>query len=239
MSSVVAKNVDITPYDQILQRTLHAVDIAKQAAAAASEGIATGSAESIDRVRAYEDELDTLDRELNDAITTAVTKVSDEKVSRELLACLKFIIELERIGDLLLNFANRASAVAKKIEGTDTRDLTTMTSILEKMIGDAHEAFSKRDIQKPLDILRSDAELDRIRNLIFMRHVENRENLPRQESFHIVFMTQTIERSGDHVKNLGEEVCQLITGKSIRHLLRAKDKPYELLFVEWMRKQSK
>jgi phosphate transport system protein len=238
MSSALSKNVGDTAYDRILQRTLRGVDVAKLAAGAAAEGIASGSTELLDRIRGYEDELDTIDRELNDAVTMAVTQVHEEQPARELLACLKFIMELERIGDLLLNFANRAGAIAKRLDPADTKDLTMMTSILEKMLGDVHIAFSKRDIQKTLEILRADSELDRLRNLIFMRHVENRENQPRQESFHVVFMTQTIERAGDHAKNLAEEVCQLVTGQSIRHLLRSKDKPYELLFVEWMRRHK-
>jgi phosphate transport system protein len=238
MTSAAAKDLGNSALESILQRTLHAVEIAKLAAGAAAEGIASGSSELLDRIRNYEDELDTVDRELNDSVTQAVTQVQDERSSRELLACLKFIIELERIGDLLLNFANRAGAIARRLDPVDTKDLTMMASILEKMLGDVHLAFSKRELQKTLEILRADAELDRIRNLIFMRHVENREHEPRQESFHVVFMTQTIERAGDHAKNLAEEVCQLVTGKSIRHLLRSKDKPYELLFVEWMRKQK-
>lgn len=238
MGSAAAADLGDPAFPNILQRTLHAVEIARLAAGAAAEGIASGSSELLERIRNYEDELDTVDRELNDAVTQAVTQVQDGNSARELLACLKFIIELERIGDLLLNFANRASAIAKRLDSVDTKDLTMMTSILEKMLGDVHQAFSKRDLQKTLEILRADSELDRIRNLIFMRHVENREHQPRQESFHVVFMTQTIERAGDHAKNLAEEVCQLVTGKSIRHLLRSKDKPYELLFVEWMRKQK-
>ena len=237
--STAAKNLESSAYNDILQRTLKAVEIAKLAAGAAAEGIATGSAESLERIRTYEDELDNVDRDLNNAVTSAVTHEKDEKSTRELLACLKFIIELERIGDLLLNFSNRATAIAKRLDGIDIKDLTMMASILEKMLGDVYLAFSKRDLQKTLDILRADGELDRIRNLVFIRHVENRENALRQESFHVVFMTQTLERAGDHAKNLAEEVCQLVTGQSVRHLLRAKDKPYELLFVEWMRKQGK
>ncbi|HWR16017.1 MAG TPA: PhoU domain-containing protein [Terriglobales bacterium] len=239
MSSALAKNLSNSAYDQILQRTLHAIDVAKSAAGASAEGIASGSSNMLDRVRGFEDELDNIDRELNEAVTSTVAQITDENQTRELLACLKFILELERIGDLLLNFANRAAVVGKRLDSADTNDLTMMTSILEKMLGDAYLAFSKRDLQKTLDILRADSELDRLRNLVFMRHVENRENQPRQESFHVVFMTQTVERAGDHAKNLAEEVCQLVTGQAIRHLLRAKDKPYELLFVEWMRKQGK
>ena len=238
MSSASVQNLEGSVYDDILKRTLAAVDVARLAAAAASEGIATGSADAFDRVRRFEDELDTVDREINDSVTAAITHAKDEQEARELLACMKFIIELERIGDLLLNFSNRAVAIAKKLDPADTKDLTMMTTLLEKMLGDVRDAFSNRDLQKTLLVLRADGELDRLRNLIFMRHVENREHMPRQESFHVVFMTQTVERSGDHAKNLAEEVCQLVTGKSIRHLMRSKDKPFELLFVEWMRKQK-
>jgi phosphate transport system protein len=238
MCSASAKNLQNSANDQIVQQTLHAVEVAKAAATSCAEGLASGSAESLDRLRRYEDELDNIDREMNEAVTIAITQANAQE-ARELLACLKFILELERIGDLLLNVANRASTIVARLDPQDAKDLIMMASILEKMLGDVHESFSKRDIQKTLLVLRADSELDRLRNLVFLRHVENRENQPRQESFHVVFMTQTIERAGDHAKNLAEEVCQLVTGQSVRHLLRSKDKPYELLFVEWMRNQKK
>ncbi len=236
MSSASTKNLQKSANEVIMQQTLHAVEIAKAAAAACAEGLAKGSPKAFDNLKKYEDELDVLDHDLNEAVTAAITQVNAQE-ARELLACLKFILELERIGDLLLNVMNRASAINSRLDPQDAKDLINMASILEKMLGDVHKAFSKRDLQKTLLVLRADSELDRIRNLVFMRHVENRENQPLQESFHVVFMTQTIERAGDHVKNLAEEVCHLVTGQSVRHLLRSNDKPYELLFVDWMRRQ--
>jgi phosphate transport system protein len=238
MSSASVKNLQNSANASIVEQTLHAVDVAKAAAASCAEGLASGSTEAFERLRAYEDELDNIDHDLNEAVTAAITQANAPE-ARELLACLKFILELERIGDLLLNVTNRASVISSRLDPQDAKDLIMMASILEKMLDDVHAAFSKRDLQKTLLVLRADSELDRLRNLVFMRHVENRENQPRQESFHVVFMTQTIERAGDHVKNLAEEVCHLVTGQSVRHLLRSKDKPYELLFVEWMRKQKK
>ena len=171
-----------------------------------------------DGVREREKELDTLDRVIDQGVTSIITKV-DEEQARELLACLKFIIDLERIGDLLLNCSNRAAAVGSRIELQDIRDLTVMASRLEKMLGDVHDAFSERDLNRALAVLRSDAELDRLRNLIFMRHLENHDGAPRQESFHVLFMTQSLERAGDHAKNLAEEVCHLVSGHSVRHVL--------------------
>jgi phosphate uptake regulator len=78
--------------------------------------------------------------------------------------------------------------------------------------------------------------VDRLRNLIFVRHIENRENEPRQESFHLVFISQALERAGDHAKNLAEEICHLVSGRSMRHIMREYDRPVEQVYFEKMRR---
>ena len=220
------------------ERTLQACQLARKAAGIVAEGIATGVPSLLDGVREREKELDALDREIDDGVTSIITKVSDE-TARELLACMKFNINLERIGDLLLNCSNRAAAVGGRLELQDIRDLTMMASRLEKMLADVHDAMSQRDVNRALNVLRSDAELDRIRNLVFLRHLEHHDQSPRTESFHVLFMTQALERSGDHAKNLAEEVCHLISGQSVRHVMRSNDKSDELRFIENLRRQQR
>ena len=48
---------------------------------------------------------------------------------------MKFVIALERIGDLLLSFGNRAIEVSARIQLLDAKELTLMASRLEKMLG--------------------------------------------------------------------------------------------------------
>jgi phosphate transport system protein len=84
-------------------------------------------------------------------------------------------------------------------------------------------------------VLRADAEVDRVRNLIFLRHIENPENIVRQASLQVIFMTQALERAGDHAKNLAEEVCHFVSGRTIRHVLMGYDKPIEQMFIDWLR----
>jgi phosphate transport system protein len=223
---------------QLHEQTLQACKVARAAAGIVAEGIATGVASVLDGVRAREKELDNLDRSIDQGVTSIITQAGAEH-ARELLACLKFIIDLERIGDLLLNCSNRAAAVGNRIELQDIRDLTVMASRLEKMLGDVHDAFSRRDLNKALCVLRSDAEIDRLRNLIFLRHLENHDGVPRQESFHVLFMTQSLERAGDHAKNLAEEVCHLVSGHSVRHVLRAYDMPVEQMFIQDLKRRQK
>ena len=167
-------------------------------------------------------------------MTSTIAQVSEEE-ARQLLACMKVVIGLERIGDLLLSFANSAQAAGSRLDSEDARELTQMATLLEKMLSDVGQSFSQRDVKKAIEVLRADAEMDRLRNLIFMRHIENPENVARQASLQVIFMTQSLERAGDHAKNLAEEVCHFVSGRSVRHLLMAYDKPLEQMFIDWLR----
>src|ERR1700746_824688 len=218
----------------IVRRTVEACRMAQEAAGAAAEGIATGSSALLNSLRQRERELDTLDMEIDTGVPTAITEVGPAQ-ARELLACMKFMIGLERIGDLLLSFANSALAAAGRLDPQDMRDLTHMATVLEKMLTDVGASFSGRDVKKAVDVLRADAEMDRLRNLIFLRHIENPENVARQASLQVIFMTQSLERAGDHAKNLAEEVCHFVSGHTVRHVLMAYDKPIEQMFIDWLK----
>jgi len=235
MSSAAAdSSIPERAYSHLVTRTIEACRVAKEAAATAAEGIATGSSPLLNSLREKEKELDTLDQEIDDGVTLAITQVTEPE-ARELLACMKFMIGLERIGDLLLSFASSAQAASGRLDPQDTRDLTHMATVLEKMLEDVGAAFSSRDVKKAVEVLRADAEMDRLRNLLFLRHIENPEGLPRQASLQVIFMTQSLERAGDHAKNLAEEVCHFVSGHTIRHVMMGYDKPLEQMFLEWLR----
>ena len=238
MSTVTIKSPVPEPsYAHLVRRTIEACQVAKEAAAAAAEGIATGSSPLLNTLREREKELDTLDMEIDAGVTAAITRVTEVE-ARELLACMKFMIGLERIGDLLLSFASSAQAASGRLDPQDTRDLTHMATVLEKMLSDVGEAFRLRDVKKAIDVLRADAEMDRLRNLIFLRHIENPENVQRQASLQVIFMTQSLERAGDHAKNLAEEVCFLVSGHTVRHVMMAYDKSIEQMFLDYMRQRE-
>ncbi len=233
----IKKPVPEPAHQSIVRRTIEACNLAKDAAATAAEGIATCSSPLLNSLRQRERELDTLDMEIDSAVTNVITEVGPAE-ARELLACMKVMIALERIGDLLLSFASSAQAAAGRIDPDDVRDLTQMATILEKMLTDCTAAFSDRDVSKAVDVLRADAEMDRLRNLIFLRHIENPENTVRQGSLQVIFMTQSLERAGDHAKNLAEEVCHFVSGRTVRHVLMAYDKPVEQMFIDYLRRKD-
>src|SRR5208282_2827176 len=176
MSTASVKTPSPEPSHSVLvQRTVEACELAREAAAIAAEGIATGSMSRLDAIRQCEKELDAIDLEVDSGVTSTITRVPEAE-TRQLLACMKVMIGLERIGDLLLSFATSAQA-AGHLDSQDARDLTHMATVLEKMLADVGESFSQKDVKKAIDVLRADAEMDRLRNLIFLRHIENPENV--------------------------------------------------------------
>ncbi len=223
---------------ELLELTLQGCRHAWHGAVAVRRSLTEPSAENLLQVKQSEEELDAIDRRMNEEVTRIVSEGAAGNEARELLACLKCVLDLERIGDLLQSFSNRMGAVAGRLDERDVQDLGAMAGVIEKMMKDSEAALRDRDVNVALAILRLDTEVDRMRNLLFIRHIENREQRPLQESFHVVFMAQALERAGDHAKNFAEEVVHLATGRSVRHLLRAKDLPDEVRFVQALRQQS-
>ncbi len=238
MAATSIKNPELhLSFAHLVRSTIDACEVAKEAAGLAAEGIATGSLLLINTIRQRERTLDKMDMEIDDGVTLAITKVSDLE-ARELLACMKIMIGLERIGDLLLSFASSAQSAGDRLDTRDRHDLTNMATILEKMVADVGLSFSNRNVKKAIEVLRADGEMDRLRNLIFKRHIENPENLHHQASLQVIFMTQSLERCGDHAKNLAEEVCHFVSGHTVRHMMLTYDKPLEQMFLDWLKQRE-
>lgn len=221
----------------VVELTMQAFKLAHEACAAAARGIATGRKDSLARVRDAERELDGLDRDVDDLVTATIAYTGESQV-RELLACMKFVIALERIGDLLLSFTNHADSVATRIGRQDVLDLTSMASRVEQMVLKVEESFREKSLDAAVNVLRSDAEIDRLRNMVVFRQLEPATDNINRESFHVVAMAQDLERAGDHAKSMAEEVCHLISGHTVRHVLRSYDRPVEQLFIDHLRQRK-
>jgi len=231
----LALSEDFSYAPDLLTITKEAFATAKRAVSHAIDGLVNGSAPAFHAVKACEEQLDSFDRELDQRLAPAITQANAAQ-ARELLACMKLMIDLERTGDLVAAFAERTSIVRNRIEMQDVEYLTRMACLLENMLIQARQAFCERDVDEALKVLRADSEMDRFRNLILVRHTDGPDGLPGRESLHVLLMATALERAGDHAKNMAEEVCHLVTGETIRHLLHCKDKPVEQLYLDWLAK---
>ena len=166
-------------------------------------------------VKDCEKELDRAERKIDEEITSAITQVSEAE-ARELLACLKFIIDLERIGDLTWSVTQRLQHLSMRLLKDDRRDLIAMAEILEKMLTTVHHGFVNRDLESANWVLKNDQQIDHACHSVFHRHLASKDRR-RDYSTSVLLMAQAFERAGDHAKNLGEELFHLVEGRSVRH----------------------
>lgn len=225
-----------TPYEGVIARCELAFKAASDGAAALADALAGGAEPSFRAVSEAETALDRIDAEVDATVTAAIAEVSPEQ-ARHLLCCLKIVLDLERIGDLLASVGSCARALGSRLPFGDVGELIQIVSILEKMLSDAHASYIERDVKSAVNTLRTDAEIDRMRNLLMIRHLEEAQVRITQDSVQVLFMVQALERAGDHVKNIAEEICYSITGRPMRHILRVKDRCDEQNYLEWLRGQ--
>jgi phosphate transport system protein len=212
-----AKSHETGKKQELIRLSLQACLIAKDAVRNLADALSNGSSMAILAVNDCEKELDEIDQHIDEHIADAILHASALEV-RELLACLKFTIDLERIGDLIHDIVVRLRARTALVPPPDLKDLVQMTVVLEQMLDGTYAAYCARDAESALSVLKRDADIDRLRNSVFLRHVGSGEK-GATTSIGVLMMTQSLERAGDHAKNLAEEVCHLVEGHSLRHLL--------------------
>ncbi len=199
--------------DELTVLVVRACLIARDAVFNVRDFLADNSRMALLTIRDCEKELDQIERKIDDHLPGAITRVGEAK-ARQLLACLKFITDLERIGDLAYSAVMQLQGRREKLPAQDSRDLIEMAALLHGMLEQIHLGFESRAIKHARSVLHSDPEVDRLRHALFQRHLAESES---PQNFDILLTAQALERIGDHAKNLAEELYGLAEGRSLRH----------------------
>jgi len=138
---------------------------------------------------------------------------------RLITTAMKITTDLERMGDLAVNIAQRAIELNRDPVLKEYIDIPRMREIAQGMTRDALDAFVKRDMRLAKDVIMRDDEIDDLKHkilseLLYMM-TENPSIICR--SMRITFVAQYLERIADHATNIAEMVLYLIEGKIIRH----------------------
>ncbi|HVP44597.1 MAG TPA: PhoU domain-containing protein [Terriglobales bacterium] len=202
---------------ELTDLVLHACLVTKDAVFNVSSLLANGSGMAVLAVKDCEYDLDRCERFIDEHIPVAITQVNEAQ-ARQLLTCLKFITDLERIGDLMQWVAQAAQRCHPRLSKRDVSPLLQMAQALEKMLQSVHTAFVSRDAALAESVIKADKTIDEVRHTLFRKclHQDARSNPSRVIS--LLLMGQAIERAGDHAKNLGEELVHLFEGRSLRHV---------------------
>lgn len=182
----------------------------------------TGNQEGAERVIAEDDQVNQLEVALDDACSHLIVRRQPTANDlRTVMATVKVITDLERIGDE----ASKIARTAKSLHSRGAPALNhfemvrTIAASTTDMLHDALDAFARLDGKQALQLIAKDAVIDHefksiMRNLItFM--MEDPRTI--SSALDTLWVAKAIERIGDHAKNIAEYVIYVVEGKDIRH----------------------
>ncbi len=181
----------------------------------------------IERDPSLAEKVITGDREINR------TEVEIDDMCRRLLAlrqpaasdlrfittALKIVTDLERMGDLAVNVAERALDLTQSPPTKPFHDLTDLAELSASQLGKALDAFVGKDVKLAEAVIAGDDLLDalylRLFNDLLGYMMEDSRVIRRAMA--IMFAAKQLERFGDHATNVAEMVVFMVRGTDVRH----------------------
>lgn len=138
---------------------------------------------------------------------------------RLLMASLKINGELERIGDIAANLAERVKPLQPFQEFVRKAGIEEMAFAARAMVKDAIDAFVNSDPLLAKHVLESDDRVDNLDAQMFNRMIAEMRASPASidPAAHIMMISRHVERLADHATNIAEDVIFLVKAKVIKH----------------------
>lgn len=176
------------------------------------------------RVLEMDDLIDQTNRDIENEVFQIIGRYTPlSKNLRYVIAMIKFSNDLERIGDLACNIAEKTvKVIENNLDFRLTKELKDMVGTAIKMVKEAVKSFSNRDLELAKRIWKEDDIVDDLLVEI-IKLVENK--VKSDDSFQpelisiYILLAHDIERIADHATNLCEEVIYIETGKNITDVL--------------------
>ncbi len=183
--------------------------------------LATRDTELAERVRAGDDTIDALEEQINEeAARTIAIRAPVAADLRLLLAILRLAGALERVGDYAKNIAKRTSVLVemRPITGPDAT-MRRMAREVQGMLKDTLDAFVQRDAALAREVILRDQDVDQMYNTLFREFLTFMMEDPRNITacMHLHFISKNLERMGDLVTNMAEQVVYMASGQKPAH----------------------
>ncbi len=146
----------------------------------------------------------------------------DERDIRYAATMIKFANNLERIGDLACNIAEKTLLILQKgLPFRMPKELKDMFGIVLKMVHDSFKAFSSRNVDFAIEIWKRDCTVDELEEKVRSFITENIcRGMPPELAYIYILIAKDLERIGDHVTNLCEEIVFIEAGKELTEVLK-------------------
>ena len=182
----------------------------------AGRAVMQRDSELADQVRWDDAEVNELQREINTEIATLIaTQGPVARDVRELLALYHAAAELERMGDYAVNIAKLAQQLAAEPETPILKQIPRMEQICREQLRAAMRALVDISEAEARGVAQRDDEIDHLYNSVYEEAMQLLSVAPERarQTTHMLFAAHHLERLGDRVTNIGEDVVYLATGQ--------------------------
>jgi phosphate transport system protein len=159
-----------------------------------------------------------IDEACSRVIATRQPAASDLRL---ILAIVKIITDLERIGDEAQKIGVLASRLASMERPSDRyRELRTLGGHVEEMVNKSLDSFARLDSAAALALATMDEQVDQEYDSLTRQSITFMMEDPRTitRAMNVTWVARALERIGDHAKNIGEHVIYTVHGKNVRHV---------------------
>jgi phosphate transport system protein len=165
----------------------------------------------------------TIDKDENEidelALQILATRQPVASDLRFITMSLKFVTDVERIGDLAAGIAKRVLELNRLPPLDGNVDLSRLAGLVQKNLHAALDAFVRKDADAATNVITADAEIDRLNASLFAELIAYVATDPATVTrvLPLTSVCRYLERCGDHVKNLAEEVVYMVRATDVRH----------------------
>ena len=202
--------------DQVKDDVLRLGAMVEHALERAGRALGERDPDLADRVRWDDAAVNELQRHINTEITTLIaTQGPVGRDVRELLALYHASAELERMGDYAVNIAKLAQQLASEPETPILKQIPKMEQICREQLRAAMRALVDVSEEAARGVCERDDEIDHLYNSVYEDAMNLLETVPERarQTTHMLFAAHHLERLGDRVTNIGEDVVYLATGQ--------------------------
>ncbi|MEZ4873176.1 MAG: phosphate signaling complex protein PhoU [Bdellovibrionales bacterium] len=184
-------------------------------------------AELVQQINESDFEIDTMEVDLEEeCLKTLALHQPVASDLRFVVVALKMNNELERVGDLAVNLAERAKYLSQLPKIEVPFDFESMAKKVKEMVKQSITALIEMDLELAKSVIKSDDFVDEIHRgmyaSVFGRIKQNSDQA--EQLIHYLTVSRFLERIADYSTNIAEDVVYMIDGSIIRHERRPRDK---------------
>ncbi|MBI3010338.1 MAG: phosphate signaling complex protein PhoU [Candidatus Omnitrophica bacterium] len=196
--------------------------LAEEAIGLAVKSLVSRDAELARKVILSDDAINLLEIEIDDQCLRMMALYQPEAGDLRFLAmAFKINSDLERMGDLAVNIAERTLELLKEPLLKPLIDIPRMAATAQQMVKDSLDAFIRQDASGARLVCQRDDEVDRYEEQIFRELLTYMMEDPKSitRAVNLILVSRHLERIADHATNIAEDVIYLVEGKTIKHHL--------------------